>query len=350
MKRKLIALSSLLVVLILTGGLWGRNSTETDVYVRIFVKEGGKEGTYNVVKGKIEDLTANYIIVERENEHLLYERAAIKRIEFDEINKDEYEKTNKYLIYKKLVDTRWNRDKSLLVAIVQDVPIFGNSLSILDKLPGAIDIFIAVIVLLSMFLFAGYKAYDKFVTAANIRSLSNKKLMMEIDKLRYEIEGLKKQLRLSTKKSPGDKVPELDLVKEEVARKLVLPQFRILDFIKYKVLRLLSDEEKSQRTEIWQKKWQSYRKKSKWQSVLIYYLRVFINLLLTLFVAMFSIGASVNIILPFTDPEFSGGASPLISVMFLALFIVSIAILLRLNTNRRITRKTYREAKNLLAD
>ena len=96
-----------------------------------------------------------------------------------------------------------------------------------------------------------------------------------------------------------------------------------------------------------QKKWQTHRKKNKWQSVLIYYLRILINLLLTLVVAMLSIGSLVDIILPFIDPEFIVGASPLISIIFLAFFIISIAILLRLNTNRRIMRKTYHEARIL---
>lgn len=356
MKRKLITLSSLLVVLILAVGLWGQNSKKTDIIeVKIFVKEEGKEGTYNMEEGTIKDLTSNYIIIKRKTikenepppiEHLLYERAVVKRIEFLETNKDNYKNPDKYLNYKKLVDTHWNRDKSLLVAAVQDVRIFGD-LSILDKLPGFADVFIAVIVLLSMFSYAGYKAYDKFVTAANIRSLNNKKLTMEIDKLRYEIETLKKQIKLPLKTSPGDKVAELDLAKEEVARKLVLPQFRILDFIKYKLLRLLSDDEKSQRAEFWLKKWQTYRKKNRWQSVLIYYTRVLMNLLVTLVVAMFSIDFFVVMILPFINPEFTGGASPLISIIFLALFIISIAILLRLNTNRRIIRRTYREARNL---
>lgn len=400
MKLKATSLLGLGLVSILSGTLWCQNiKTYHDI---IFVIQTEKEGMYSEKTGHIVTLTSSEIIMETEGNRLLYTHEAVKRIEpskarecdhkiLDEIIKaiqmgrykikkenkdikdidlyedpvddyqelkDKVEAIQKAQLrlpdelvrrieqdkisaekFQENVDIYWNKKKSLIISVIQNTPPIGHFFSFLDILPGMIGTFLAVLILISILSYGVYKLYQMLVVATNLRDLNRTKLNMEISKLHFDIESIKKELGLTEKIAPT----EIQAQKIDIKPSLKIPEVHILDFIKYKIFHILTEEKIQRRTKLWQKKWQGYKDRPAHLRVLYYYARLSMNFLATILVAIYSMGSFVDIILPFIDPEFPGG--PFISLIFLLTFVVLFAYLLRLNTQRRIMRKTYRESK-----
>lgn len=342
-KLKTSSFLSLGLVFVLSGTLWCQDSkTYNDV---IFVKQPGNVSVYSIMTGHIVDLTSGEIIMEIEGKRLLYTREAVKLVELDKTRKNEIDKNiaAKYQEYQRYIDIYWNKKKSLIVDTVQKTPFIGTYLGFLEKLPGASGTVLAVLILLAILSYGIYRLYQAFVISTNLRNLNRTKLNMEISKLHYEIESMKKKLGIA-EEIALEKIQTQKIDQESILYAFKIPEVRLLDFLKYKILRILTEEERQRRTDLWKKKWQAYKVRPTWQRVLFYNARLLMNLLTTMCVAMFSIGFFFDIFLPFIDPEIFSGTSPLISLIFIPSFVVSFAFLLRLNAQRRIIRKTYHEA------
>lgn len=319
------------LLLVLSGISW-TYSAEVGEDV-IFVAEPGQDGVYSELNGKIKNITSSEMIFEIGGKRLLYERDAVRRVILDPSNPENIQD---------LVSIYWNQEESQIVKAVQSTPIIGPSLSILDDLSGPVRMFLAVLVLLGLLLYATYKSYEIFVVTTNLRNLNIDKLNMEVRKLRYELNAIEEKVGAITKPVPEAAIIE-EMEKVRFPYSFDMPQLHILDFVKYKIFRIFTEEEKKRHTESWLKKWQIHQDSSKFVRRLIYSSRLTLNVLSTFFVAVFSLGFFVDIMLPFIEPAEFSGASPLISLLFLILFIISFAFLLRLNAKRGIIRATYLE-------
>jgi len=121
------------------------------------------------------------------------------------------------------------------------------------------------------------------------------------------------------------------------------PKILFMDFIKYKVFRVLTEEEKALRASLWRLKWQVYSSGSHWRAKLNYHLRIYLNGFGIFYAFFFTVGSIPNLFIPFTDSEIPIGLSTLISLVFIATSIVSLVFFIRLNAIRRIMKETYRE-------
>jgi hypothetical protein len=300
----------------------------------IFVSEPGQKGVYQKNTGRIMELTSNELILMTGSNQLLYEREAVRRVELEpDIHTEDIHA---------LVRIYWNQQESEIVKAVQNTPIIGPFLSFLDDLSGAARMFLAVLVLFGLILYATYKLYEMLVVTANLRNLNTIKLNMEVRKLRYDLKKIENKLGVAQAVSTEKPAPE-EMEKETFPFRFEIPKVRILDFIKYKILRMFPEEEKKRRIELWRQKWRAIDKKSSWHKEAVYYSRLTLNLLGTIVAFMFSAGFIVDVFLPFVEPTIFNGASPLISLVFLVFSIISVGSLLRLFAQRRIMRSTYRE-------
>jgi hypothetical protein len=390
MKIRAISSLSLGLVLVLSGTLWGQSSKPYKD--AIFVKQSGEEGVYSEKTGAITDLTSSEILIETGRGQLLYTREAVKRVVLDKTRKKEYERLersvesdeNRIKDYKKLerkgaldekkinefikleeriesdkikkndyeklkntVDIHWNNKKSWIVNAVLQTPVLKEAFP--NGLPPALENFLAALFLLAILSYGVYRLYQMLVVATNLRKLNRTKINMELGKLHYEVESLKRELGITEEVVPHrvqireeavapGKTQKIDL--ESILSGFKLPEVHPFEFLKYKVFRMLTKEEQQRRTDLWKKKW-PVNKKSR---ALLYYVLLPINLVFTALAVIFSIAFFVDIILPFVDPEFLEGVGLSFSLVFILLFIVSLVFLLRLNAQRRIMRKTYLEA------
>ena len=300
----------------------------------VFVSVPGHKGVYHRTTGKIVKLTPDELILEKDGRQILYEQGVVHSVELGSAQaQDKHDVANNY----------WNRKESQIVKAVQSTPIVGQYLSFLNSLPYSARTFLAVLVLLGAILYAAYQAYQVVVVATSLRNLSTEKLTMEVRKLRYDLETIEKTLGLTPAKFPertATEVPAMTIMPIHFE----VPQINIIDFVKHKLLRMLTEDEKKHRAELWGKKWEKLKKRSGWMSVAVYYWRMSINWVGTLFVALFCIGSFIDIFLPFYAPASSDPVNPSISVVFVIFFAISLAWLLRLNAVRRIIRTTYRES------
>jgi len=300
----------------------------------IFVSEPGQKGIYHKTTGKIVELTSSEMVIETNGRELLYKREAVRRVVLAPGVHDEK--------IQGIVNVYWNRKESEIVKAVMRTPIIGPYLTFLDNLSGAARMFLAILVFLCLVFYAAYKLYEMLVVATNLRNLNTLKLNMEVRKLRYELNDIEERLGVSPA-IPSENASTEEIENGTFPFHLEIPKVNILDFIKYKILRIFTEEEKKRRMELQRKKWLVLKEKSKWVRVAVYYFRVLVNLMGTFLAGSFSVGSFVNIILPFIEPEALNGMSPFYSLVFLLFFIVSFGIFLRSNSQRRIILATYRE-------
>ena len=334
MNKKGILYVTFLLLFTLTGNLYSQ--THTTRKDTIFVKEKGKEGLYVEETGTVEKITLKYLIlVTKDGERKLFTRDVVKIVKLDKTHSQQ--ELN-------LVTMHWNEEQSKLVKAVQGFPIVGESLTFLNELPGATDTLVAIIILLAMLSYAAYKVYEALVISADIRKLNTNKVHMELSKIYFEVAALKKQLGLNF--DVTDIEPEISELKQrDIETVFRMPEIHVLEFLKFKILGLLTSEEKKKRSEVWLKKWQNFKMKNNRLPAIIYYPKSLIYFLAVSFVALFCLGSIVNIFLPFINPDISGGVSPGISLIYIVFFILSLSFLVRLNNRRKILKNSYSKFK-----
>jgi len=312
----------------------GTTAEHTPSRDTIFARDPNQAGVHARQLGTIVAVTAEDLTLAEHSGELrkIYSRDVVRRVGLDDAHCDDV---------KDQVASYWNRTKSLLVASVQKAPGAGPLLGFLDVLPPGVDV-VFVTVLLILFLgYGGYRAYETVIVARGVRDLNLVKLRLEIERLRRELDGV--QGRSGT---PGA-TPELAsarLIEEEKPSSWRLPEIHAMDFLRYKVLRLPTEEERQDRTERWAKRWTSYGKKRTWLPAAMYGWWRLINGALRVTVAMFGVGALVDVALPLTAPdEFGGAAGVVIMLIFAGLAILCLSWFLQLRERGRIIKATYRE-------
>ncbi len=319
-----------------------KQQVEKRIYTDVIFLEGPEqEGVYSKKIGRIRELEKSYIIMEMpEGEHLLYTPRVVKLVGLHNLDpNDPNDSEGLENNWPKLIDRYWNR-KPLLALVLGDTS-FGRGLSVLGEYSYGFATFLGVLILFALLSYAGYRLYEIVIISTHLRDLNSTKLNMEIRKLRREIEDIEKRLGITTKVVPEQEETEY-FGRKLVSYKSALSQLNIFNFVKYKILRILTEQEKSRRADVWRKRWEAYRMKKAWLPALIYYPRLLLNIAVTIFTALFSLGAFVDMfVFAHIGDEF--GSFYYIFVFF-AMFMISFAFFLRLNTQRRIMRKTYIEA------
>jgi hypothetical protein len=302
---------------------------------KLFVAKPGQDGVYTEVNGTIRKLTCNEIIVDVDGKQTLYERKAVRRVTLSQSQSDEI---------KKQATICWNQEDSQFVSntwkTFQTIPVIGQVLSAFsDSLNSpAVKMTLVILILAGLLIYVAYKAYEIFYIATNMRNLNIDKLSMEVRKLRYELDAI--EMKMGVLPAAKGLPAEMEETTQQRARyHFELPQLRILDFVKYKILRVLMDEEKKKRLQNWRMTWQAYREKPaalRWLGYkFISVLYLVITALVGMSVLVFFIGVFVGV----SDPEL--GLS--FSALFLVLAIIFLSLLLRLLVQRRIIRDAYRE-------
>jgi len=300
---------------------------------RLFVAKPGQEGVFTEVSGRVTSLTAGEIIIDADGRQTLYERKTVHRVMLSHDQPDEI---------KNLVTVYWNHEESRFVSqlfkALQGTPIIGPALSVLDNLYAPVRMIFAVLILLGLLTYAAYKVYEILFVATSMRNLNIDKLNMEVRKLRYELEALEKKIGV---RSPQKAMAtEIDTTEQAQARyHFELPPLHILDFMKYKILRLFTSEEKQKITEEWQSRWRTFQDKPKTLRWLGYQWFLAVKLIVVFFLAIFAATFFANTFTSINDPTL--GAS--FSVIFFILFMLTLPLLVRQYAKRRIMQATYKE-------
>lgn len=301
----------------------------------VYAEQPGAKGVYLPTTGEITELTPRYLILETtEHKRVLYTPEVVGRIVLDP-------NFPKYDDKQKVTSRYWNRDKSLLVDVFLSNSLVDKYFPFLSKLPGAAGTFVAVLILFGVLLYVTYRLYEILVVAARLTALNRMKLNLEIKKLHYDIEDIKKQLGL-TGDLAFEQAQERTIAPGHFLTGLELPRVNVADFLKHKILRMLTQTERQHQAELWRKKWNEYREKSPRRPAAIYYSRRILNLGGTILMVILSIGFFVDIFLPFIQPE-DFGSSAGSSLLFFTLFVISLGVVLRLNIVRRIMSETYKQ-------
>jgi hypothetical protein len=300
----------------------------------IFAVDPSHRGVHTKTMGRILFIRCTELLMETDAQQRLYEREAVRRVQLHAAHSDDE---------RRIADVCWNQSESFVVKVVQSVPLIGPYLTFLNHLSGAARTTLAALALLGVAFYLAYKLYELLVVAANVRSLSIAKLRMEVRKLRHEMDSIEKELGLSSAIANHTAKPR------NAERAVGLPHFevpdlRVLDFMKHKLLRMLTEEQKQRRMEVWREKWGALAGKSKWMRKSVYGARVGINLLGLACAGLVCLGALLEIVLlPFIDPSLLVEGFGFVSIFFVLLFITLLAVSLRLYANRQTMRSTYRE-------
>jgi len=304
----------------------------------VYARQSQQDVGYSATTGEITQMTCGQIIINTaDGKHLLYTRDIVQRVVLD----PSYPDRNKG--WERAVTRCWNRETPILVNVVQNAIPDWSPIKLTAKVPAGLDTFLAVVILMSVLLYAAYKLYEFSIDATRVNCLNRAKLDMEVRKLRYEIEGLKKQMGVAT-----DVIAEKTGFDESAPFDFRIPRIHITDFLKHKVLRMPTEEGTLRIAERWRNKWRNYGPKER-RLVANYHVRLVMNYLGTYCVAMMCLGTLGDVfIFPFLpDSALTGWATFGGSFLFLVWFVFLLAVLLRLNTNRRIMRETYLRARGL---
>jgi hypothetical protein len=302
---------------------------------KLFVAKPGHDGVCTEVNGTIRKLTCSEIVVDVAGEQTLYERKAVRRVLLSQSQSDEI---------KKQAAICWNQEESQFVSKVwkalQSIPVIGQVLSAFsDSLNSPmVKMILAILILAGLLIYIAYKAYEIFYVATNMRNLNIDKLSMEVRKLRYELDAI--EMKMGVVPTAKELPAETEVTTLERARyHFEIPQLHILDFVKYKILRMLTDEEKQKILQKWRMTWEASRARSKAVRWLSYHLLMAGYLVLIVSIGTGALGFLADVFLAVSDPELGPG----FSALFLILSIVFLSFLLRMIARRRIIRDAYRE-------
>jgi hypothetical protein len=302
---------------------------------RLFVAKPGQDGVYTEVVGTIRSLTCNEIVVDVASQRTLYERKTVRRVLLSQTQTDDI---------KKQAAICWSQEESQFVAKVlkalQGIPVIGQVLSAFSESLSSpvVQMILAILILTGLLVYVAYKAYEIFFVATNMRNLNIDKLSMEVRKLRYELDAIEKKMGVAAlaKSMPAEsEIP----VQERAQPRFELPQLHILDFVKYKILRMLTEAEKQKRSEKWRMRWQATKGWTKPFRWLAYYCLQTAYLVMILSFGIATLGYLADVLLSVYDPELG----PSLSVFFLVLSVIFLSFLLRMLVQRRIISDAYRE-------
>ncbi len=301
----------------------------------IFVRLSDREGVYAPHLGTVVDVTVEDLTLRSDSTGVttIYARGIVRRVALDNSHCKQL---------KNQVASYWNKTKSRLVGSVQGLPIVGAYLGFLDGLPGGLDFFLAMLLLVAVLGYGGYRAYETVIVAREVRDLNLMKLRMEVDKLRYELDEVKERVGATSPRSAGP--GRAESTTQQAARPWRIPEIRGMEFLQYKVMRLPSEEEKQARREDWRQRWNSYRTKRAWLPAAMYAWWRLLNSTATVAVAFIGLGALMNVALPLTAPaQFATSSSAVVMLVFAGVGILCLSAFLRLRVRGQLIRTTYRE-------
>jgi len=294
-----------------------------------FVAKPGAEGIYTEISGTIVALDCSDLEAEVDGKHMLFERKVVRHVTVRDAG------------LRKKAAYCWNQEESAVLTLLKSlekVPMIGSFLeAVVENLNSPhVQTSLGIAILLAGLLLVAYRVYDFFYVAGTERNLNLDKLNLEVRKLRYELNAVEKQMGVQ---QPIRRDPESgSSIQDRVRPRLELPKLHIRDFVKYKILRLLSDEQKRKRHDQWIAIWQATRGDPKGSplryslTMAAYGIGVVAGALL---ISAFSLGVLLSLF------DSSLGAS--FGVICLVLTWMFLSVLLRLVANRRTVRDSYRE-------
>jgi hypothetical protein len=310
----------------------------------VYAKQSTQDASYLATIGRIEDLTCDQLTMKPvEGNRRIYTRDAVQLVTLDshcaERNKNQ---RGKEPSWEKLATDCWNSATPFHVRVADTLfpPIKPSELW--KNYPRLAD-FLAAIILLSVLAYATYKLYDISFEALTVNARSREKLELEVQKLRYELESLKRQTGVAPEIAP--ETARADLTASFGAR---IREADVAGFLTHKLLGIPSETEARRIADRWQKKWQAYGAQGR-RLVLIYQLRRVLNYLFTILAAVFCVLFLVDLFVVLSPSEsvLTGWGMFGMFLFALLLFLISLRIWLRLNASRRIMRQTYLAARGL---
>jgi hypothetical protein len=296
-----------------------------------FVAKPGAEGVYTEMSGTILELDCSDMEAEVDGKHMLFERKVVRRVTVSDASSS---------IGKKAAYC-WNQEESAVLPLLKSLdnfPVIGPFLvAVVENLNSPhVQTILGIVILLAGLVLVAYRVYDYFYVAGSERNLNLDKLNLEVRKLRYELDAVEKQMgvQLPIRHDPEGGSP----IQDRVRARLELPKLHIRDFVKYKILRLLTEQQKSKRHDQWITIWQATREDPK-GSPLRYFLTMAAYgigvIAATLLASAFFLGVLLSL--------FDSTLGDSFGVICLVLTLVFLSVLLRLVANRRIVRDSYRE-------
>ena len=303
----------------------------------LLVAKAGQDGVYVGIVGTIRELTCNAVVILVDRQTVLFERKLVRRITLNSPTSKEIKQT---------YEQCWSKEESQFVAKIwksaQKIPIIGPVFDALDSVIARARTMIVVLIVLGLLFFAAYKLWEIFYVAAHVRGLSIDKLSMEVKKLRYDLHEVERKLGVAPQVAGSASAPvteeKLVSVTDRLPTHLEMPKLPVLEFVKYKILRMLTDEVRQKRSQAWRTKWQKLEDHptKRWLS---YFFRQTMYVSGLVLLGMMTFTMFLVAVTSLGDPEMGvpGGLGGLFwGFIFLVVF-------LRLIANYRIMREAYHE-------
>jgi hypothetical protein len=196
---------------------------------------------------------------------------------------------------------------------------------------------LSALVLLAILSYAAYRGYGVLVVAREVQELSRRKLQMEVKKLRYELESMKRALGL---KEVGEAETER-LEKDASTAGLRIPEVDVMAFLRQRLGGASTERAKLERVARWRRVWEAHRNRATWLQQTLYYLHELLNMAGALLSLLFTLGCALNVVLPLVDPTFGGGIA--MSAVFAGLSVLCLRVFLYFRREGAAITTTHRE-------
>ncbi len=320
-------------------GLWGcaaqnepAKTQPPPVSGSVFVAKPLAEGVYLEMTGMIVEMDCSDITMDVDGNRMMFERKVVRRVTVNVKERDSE-------IGKKAASC-WSQEDSALMPIVkalEGIEVIGSLLKGVEGLNSPrVQTTLGLVILFGGLVLVAYRLYDFFYGSATERNLKLEKLNLEVKRLRHELEGVGKPVGLQP---PIANALDSSAIQERLRARLELPKLHIGDFVKYKVLRILSDQQKLARHDRWTKRWRDWRGNAQ-GGIFPYMLLMTVYAIGIIAVALLTLAFALGILMSLSDSTL--GVS--FGVMCVVLGLLCLSVLLRLVAQRRIIRDAYRES------
>jgi hypothetical protein len=298
----------------------------------VFVAKPLAEGVYIEMTGMIVEMDCSDITMDVDGNRMMFERKVVRRVA---VNVKDRESE----IGKKAASC-WSQEDSALMPIVkalEGIEVIGSLLKGVEGLNSPrVQTTLGLVILFGGLVLVAYRLYDFFYGSATERNLKLEKLNLEVKRLRHELDGVGKPVGLQP---PAVSAPDSSAIQERLRARLELPKLHIGDFIKYKILRILSDQQKMARHDRWAKRWQAWRGNSQ-GGAFRYMLLMAVYAIGVIAAALLALAFALGVLMSLSDSTL--GVS--FGVICVVLGLLCLSVLLRLVAQRRIIRDSYRES------
>lgn len=150
----------------------------------VFAREKDSEG-YVGYWGVIVSLDADTLGIQTDSGPRMFERRSVRSVILDSKRADA-----KAAHWRRLIDSRWNRQPSLAIELAQNLPWVGASFRALDRLPPLVGSLVATVLILAVLGWVLLQVQDALVSKRESARLDRLKTQLEIVKTRHEALGL----------------------------------------------------------------------------------------------------------------------------------------------------------------